>query len=108
MGNYEYDSSQKILLFVLLTCLVLIVLLWQRGMKHEGFSPYRGTGGISGIITGYKYLDEYSDKDWYEMNPWIYPSISYDNLLFKYQRENNKYLEEKRKIMLENLKNLPQ
>lgn len=100
------DRSQKILLFVLITCLVFFVVLYVNN-KNEKFSPYRNTGGIYESNSGFNYLDEYSDKDWYEMNPWIYPSDGYYNLLFKYQRENNKYLEEKRKLMLKNLGNIP-
>lgn len=102
------DHNQKILFFVIIACLVFAIVLWHRNYNHEDFSPYRGTGGIYSNYTGYKYLDDYTDKDIYQYNPWIYPSFSYDKLLFKYERENNEYLEKKRKIMLDNLRNVPE
>lgn len=104
----KQDISQKTLLIIVIAGFSLIVMIWWLKSRNEGFSPYRDTNGIPASYTNFGYLDQYSNKDWYEYNPWIYSSINYGPLIFKYERENNRYLENKRKLMMENLKGIPQ
>lgn len=102
------DFSQKTLLLIVIAGFILIVMVWWFNMRREGYNPYSNTNGIPQGYTNFGYLDQYSNKDWYQFNPWIYPSFDYGRLLFNYERKNNKYLEKKRKIMLDNLENIPQ
>jgi len=109
----DRDKSQQTVFFVLITILIFVVARWwwknSYRICNENYSPFRNTGGIDSDHTGYTYLDEYSNQQFYKNNPWVYPTpTSYTRLLYKYERENNRYLEEQRKKILDNLKNLPQ
>lgn len=109
MDNSKIDP-REILFVAIIACFIFIILRWLyvKKMNCENYSPFRDTGGIFSKYTGYNYLDDYEHQQYYENNPWIYPTpTNYYRKLYSNERKNRKYLEEQRQNMLKNLKNVP-
>lgn len=101
------ELTQKTIFLALVT--ILIILFMTRCCNtfikcNENYSPFKNTGGITSEYSGYNYLDEYNDQQYYKFNPWIYPTpTSYIRLLYGEERKNAKYLEDMRKKMIKKM-----
>ena len=58
---------------IIFVVIVIVILLCMYKNGHENYSPYRHTGGCP-PRTGYNYLDQYEQEDYYKKYPYLYPT----------------------------------
>jgi len=112
------DQAQNFFIWGIVVISLAFIFLWYLGRRcdyckndcrkcKEDFSPFRRTGGCP-PRTGWTYLDEYEQEQYYKQYPYIYPTpTSYTRRWYANRRAENQFLEQQKKFTYDQFRSLP-